>query len=476
MPFTKTVGAALCGLCLGGIVGLSNQALAGEKTNQADLDAAVAALGAKGATLPYEVMRSDIPDAKRPGKTIEIRNGGYGSAMAPHPAVANQFYVLTDRGPNGDYKGEQGKGKIFPDPDYTPRIGLFELQKDGSVKLLKAILLRRPDGTPITGLPNLSGLGGTGETPYQADGKPVVKDPSKPYNDDKASPDYNPIRLDEYGLDGEGLVALSDGTFWVSDEYGPHIVHFDAEGKEIGRINAFAKDERSNIKLPAEFAHRRANRGMEGLAVTPDEKTLAGVMQSAMHNPDKSVQKLDLTRIVTVNLTTGAVSQYLYKQDKPANSNSELAGLPDGKFLIIERDGAFASEKPKAQKKVFRIDLSTGTDLEKVAAAGTSQDEALGLLIDGKTVEQAVLDGGWEALAAKGIKPVDKVEVLDMVAATGYPHDKMEGLWVMGKDRLGVVNDDDFALWSDDNKLEQKYLDEKTIDGDTLYVVTIKPE
>ncbi|MDO6804785.1 esterase-like activity of phytase family protein, partial [Wenyingzhuangia sp. 1_MG-2023] len=137
--------------------------------------------------------------------------------------------------------------------------------------------------------PNNSALGGTGETPYAVldDGTVEVlrEDMSQPYDETT-----NPILLDDYGLDGEGMVALSDGTFWVSDEYGPHMVHFDADGNEIDRINAFADDDRVSINLPAEFSNRRANRGMEGLAVTPDEKTLVGIMQSTMYNTSSAVK------------------------------------------------------------------------------------------------------------------------------------------------------------------------------------------
>lgn len=463
---------AMAGLCLGAALCFSAvPGLAADKEGVDIAHSAMAKLGTKGARLPYTVLRSDLLDSQAPGENFEIRNGGFGSAMAPHPTVGNQFYALTDRGPNADCGGAYGKGKAFPTPDYTPRIGLFEVEADGAVKQLKTILLRRPDGSRITGLPNSSALGGTGETPYDASGAPVLVDGSKPFNDDPASPDYNPLRLDDYGLDGEGLVALKDGTFWVSDEYGPHIVHFDAEGKEIGRINPFADDKRDVHTLPAEFANRRPNRGMEGLAVTPDESTLVGLMQSTMRNPDKAVQKLDVTRIVTVNLETGKVSQYLYKQDKPANSNSEIAALSATQFILVERDGKFLNKDPKARKKVYRIDLTTGADLETVTAEGTTQDEKLGLLIDGKTIEQAVLDGGWEALEAKGIHPVSKSLVVDMVAAVGYPHDKMEGLWVVDAETLGVLNDDDFALWSTDDKLHQKKLDDATIDGNTLYLV-----
>ncbi len=455
------------------VLSLPVGAFAGGKSGEKELESALAHSTKQGSPLPYTILRNDLLDAKNPDQNFEIRNGGFGSAMTAHPTAANQFYALTDRGPNGSISGALGKGKTFPTPDYTPRIGLFELQPDGSVALVKTILLRRPDGTRITGLPNKSGLGGTGETPYYADGSPILQDGSKPYNDDKNSPDYNPLRLDDYGLDGEGLVALSDGTFWVSDEYGPHIVHFNAEGKEIGRINAFADDSRSTLKLPKEFANRRPNRGMEGLAVTPDEKTLVGIMQSTMCNPDKKVQKQDVTRIVTINLENGKVSQYLYKQEKPQNSNSELAALSNNEFLVIERDGAFSKEKPKAQKHVYKFDLSSGTDLETVTAKGTTQDDKLGLLINGKTIEQTVLDGGWEALAAVDIKPVQKSLVVDMVKAVGYPHDKMEGLWVVNDHTLGVLNDDDFAIWSTKGKLHQKYLDGSSIDRNTLYLVNV---
>ncbi|EKO3432985.1 hypothetical protein KW418_01310 [Vibrio fluvialis] len=152
----------------------------------------------QGASLPYQVLRSDLKGTS--GHAIEIRNGGYGSDMCAHPSNPNQFYAITDRGPNADYPhGSLGKGKMFPVPDYTPRIGLFEVTSKGTVKQLKTILLKRPDGTPITGLPNTSALGGTGETPYDASGDPIVVNSQQPFEQSK-----NPLKLDDYGLDPEG--------------------------------------------------------------------------------------------------------------------------------------------------------------------------------------------------------------------------------------------------------------------------------
>lgn len=429
---------------------------------------------ADGVFLPYSVLRDDLQDGKTQ-QTVEIRNGGFGSAMTARPSEPTRFYALTDRGPNASFTGDYGKGKKFPTPDYTPRIGLFEVQPEGVITQVGNILLKRPDGTEITGLPNSSALGGTGETPYHADGKPILVDDSLPY--DEAT---NPFRLDDFGLDGEGLVALSDGSFWISDEYGPHIVHFDSNGREIGRINAFGNDDRVSLNLPAEFANRRANRGMEGLAITPDESTLVGIMQSTMYNPDKGVKDLDLTRIVTVNLESGDIGQYLYRQEKSQNSNSEILALNANEFLVLERDGSFlyggpngeVAAAPAAQKRVYRIDLSSGTNLETVPlTVELAQDDNLGLTISGKTLEEVALEQGWGALAEAGIVPVSKSQVVDMVAEVNYPHDKMEGLWLIDNQHLGVLNDDDFATWSTGGELEQKMLDSNTVDGNRLYII-----
>lgn len=412
-------------------------------------------LASDGHVLPYSVLKSDAKD-------VEIRNGGYGSAAFKDPHNKSRFYALTDRGPNAKFKGSHGKGKIFPVPNYTPRVGHFELLENGKVIKLKDILLKDPKGNPITGLPNSSALGGTGETPYDLSGKPILDKNGK-------------IRLDDFGLDGEGLVVLKDGSFWVSDEYGPHIVHFDKNGREINRINAFKNDKRVSTYLPKEFQNRRANRGMEGLAITPDEKTLVGIMQSTMYNPDKKVKKLNLTRIVTVNLEDGKIGQYLYKQEKNQNSNSEITALDNNTFLVIERDSKYLrlSDK-KPQKNVYKITLDSGTNIENIALTkNMTQDEELGLLIDGQTLEQSVLTNGWEILKKHQINPVKKELVVDLVDKLNYAHDKLEGLWVIDEKTLGVLNDDDFATMSKQGALKQKYLDkDKTIqDASTLYII-----
>lgn len=415
---------------------------------------------AQGVALPFELLEtSPIPDGAKAGNFIEIRCGGFGSEISAHPSHKNQFYALTDRGPNTTYNVNSDNGKIFLDPSYTPKIGLFELLDDGTIHKLKEILLKNPAGSAITGLPNRE-FGASKETAYDRDGNVLANG------------------TDEYGLDAEGLVALKDGTFWVSDEYGPHIVHFDGEGIEIDRINAYTEDTRrvSGYLLPAEYANRRQNRGMEGLTITPDQKTLLGIMQSCMSHPDAAANKSTLTRIVSIDLETKAIAQYVYRQEDGADlhSNTALVALSHSSFLVAERDDTFYKDNPNAFKRIYKIDLSQATDLESVLENDVfTQDHALGLTIQGQTLEQYVITHGWDALADLGIRAVDKHLVVDLVERLDYPHDKVEGLWVIDQKHLAVINDDDYGFSENNGVLQQKYLDQAQtrIDTNTLYII-----
>ncbi len=437
----------------------------------------------QGSPLPYTVLDATHTNAAYPNQQLEIRGGGYGSDAAAHPTNANQFYVLTDRGPNADFEGIAGKGKQFLVPNYAPCIGLFELQAAGKIIKIKDIVLKDRHGMPISGLPNPKTLGGTNEVPYDVNGQPMTMNPALPFDEVT-----NPIKTDINGLDPEGLAALSDGSFWISDEYGPHLVHYDAEGIEIARINPFVSDARNNVMidgkpllLPAEFAKRRANRGMEALTITPDQTTLVAVMESSMDNPDESGRMSSLTRIVTIDLHSGQIAQYLYRLDKAQHVTSGIVALNHHEFYIIEHDRKFPLQETSAQKLIYKIDISQATDIETVLVTDNiKQEEMVGLTINGRTLEQMVTEteANWQVLANMSIKPVKKTLVVDVLTTLDYPHDKLEGLWLRQDGSLGLLNDDDFAMTDAEiitskSTIEQKYLDkEKTIeDANRLYIV-----
>jgi hypothetical protein len=359
---------------------------------------------------------------------VTISGGGYGSSLAPVPGSPNEYYGLTDRGPNVDGPNPT---KVEPLPDFHPQIGKFRFAADGKAVLEKAITLKLPDGTPYTG--HVNSTASTGETITDLNGTVIPADAT--------------------GYDSEGLVALRDGTFWVSDEYGPLITHFDAHGRQLGRFSPY------DGSLPAELKNRVPNKGMEGLTVTPDGRTLVGIMQSALQQPDLTQKPGNVSpvRIVTIDLRTHRTHEYLYLLDNPADNGtavSEITALSATTFLVDERDGDFP---PDAYKKLWKIDLTGATD---VGPAAPGYDAAKGgYLINGATVEATVgkkdTATATGILAAAGVTPVAKTPFLDVTgllttldpAAKFFSHDKIEGVAVRDGGRSVVLsNDSDFGI------------------------------
>lgn len=374
---------------------------------------------------------------------VKVYNGGYGSAVAADPTQKDVFYMLTDRGSN--VAGQVANSIIIGKPDFTPQIGKFRL-KDGKLVLEQVIELKNAAGDKLNGLPNPAGMGASGEIAYDLNGNILTPSPD--------------------GIDSEGLVAAADGTFWISDEYGPHIVHVDATGKTIERINPFGTGT-GNRKLPAVFTNRRANRGMEGLTITPDGKTLVGIMQSPMYNPSKgAVAKSTVLRILTFDITTAATKQYAYLMDNTSLTGvSEIVAVNSTTFLTLERDGLFggAATNPATFKKVFKIDLSNATDISDPTNGAT------GKLYNGKTVEELNDVAG---LKGAGITPVSKTVVLDLLKDLSivYPHDKAEGLALLPGNILVISNDDDFGVVDNGaSGFSQKILTSGAIDRNRLY-------
>lgn len=383
------------------------------------------------------------------GAGVKVYNGGYGSAVAADPNAPDVFYMLTDRGSN--VAGQAANSIIIGKPDFTPQIGKFRL-KDGKLVLEQVIELKNSTGGKLNGLPNPEGMGASGETAYDLNGQLI-------------SPSAD-------GIDSEGLVRAADGSFWVSDEYGPHLVHFDASGKTIERINPFGTGT-GGRKIPAVFATRRANRGMEGLAITPDGKTLVGIMQSPMYNPTKAaVTNSTVLRILTYDIASGATKQFVYLMDNISLTGvSDIVAVNSTTFLTIERDGNFggATTNPASFKRVFKIDISAATDISDVT------NGVNGKLYNGKTVEELNNAAG---LSTAGITPVTKTQVLDLLKdlPSVYPHDKAEGLALLPGNILVISNDDDFGVVDNlASGFAQKILPlTKAVDKNRLYFVKIK--
>ncbi len=370
-------------------------------------------------------------------------SGGYGSALAVDPLDPNSFYVLSDRGPN--VTTAVTNQLFFQLPTFNPNITKYTLVGD-SLRRVGVIELKNASGVRLSGLPNPPGAGGTNETAVGVGGAILPFDPD--------------------GIDSEGLAIAPDGTFWVSDEYGPYMIHFDATGRTIERLSPFASSSLGR-KLPRVLSLRRPNRGMEGMAIAIDGTMLVGGMQNALDNPTTTIGRAsNANRLVTVNVSTGVTKQYVYEVEAVGNFISEVTAINGSEFLVIERDGLFAGGTPPAvMKRVYKISLSGATDVSDPA------DGAGGKLFSGKVLEALTAT----ERAAAGITPVSKTLVFDLLTLPGgYLHDKLEGVALIGGSTLVVSNDDDFGVIDAGNiTIGPKLLSSGARDRLTLYFIKL---
>src|SRR6185436_5832404 len=148
-------------------------------------------------------------------------------------------------------------------------------------------------------------------------------------------------------LDTESIRLSNDGdSVFISDEYGPYVYEFNRHSGR--RIRAFKLPDNlfvtnlqpvGNDEISGNTSGRTANKGMEGLAITPDGKTLVGFMQAALiqDNAQGGAAK-NLLRLVTIDLKTGrTVHEYAYLLTT-GSGVSEVVALNDYEFLVDERD------------------------------------------------------------------------------------------------------------------------------------------
>ena len=415
--------------------------------------------------LEYAAGAANLPAGVLPGGLSGLTFVGQETVDGTQLDV---YFAITDRGPNGDLVAGQ---RQFLDPDFQPTIYKLGMNRaTGAIVELERIGLNRPDGTPLTGLPQLQGK----------DDIPV----------DSAN---NPLPYDPFGIDSETVslftLNIAGGerqVFAVGDEYRGQIAIFDATtGNLIQRYipagqKALLQAQHGAVigaetidSLPAIYGNRWSNRGIEGMAFNPTDGLLYAFMQSPLDvdtNGDGITDgrsRSELTRILAVDPATGTpVKEHLYllsgrsAQDKIGDVAFDAAR---GVFLVMERD---SSRSLTGFKHVFEVDLRGATDtlpltLGSQVSEAAFPTETYLVGTEGRAVFREVIDAG--ELGANGYR------------FNGIP----DGIGVMdnGDGTLRVVVNHEFGSTAGDVRAHGSkgaYVSDLTIDKATLSVVSGK--
>jgi hypothetical protein len=320
---------------------------------------------------------------------------GSGSGMSIDPtrwtrdgdSYKGSLWLLPDRGYNA-----------VGTTDYRPRINTIDIQ----------LTPVAPGTTPAADKAQSTVKATLADTIMLVDDKGANTTGLDPADGTRAASGDMPILPQapngKVSLDNEAIVRLPDGTMLISDEYGPYIYRYSADGHMMsatqppaallpmrkGKIN-FA----SNNPGPGETAPdpkdpetgRQNNQGLEGMSMTPDGKFLIAVLQSATRQDGgDSGSTRQNTRALVYDATDLAhlklVHEYVVplpvftdaKGKKAVAAQSEILALSPTSFLMLPRDSGNGYGQP-GDKSLYRdidiVDISAATDIAGTEFDGT---------------------------------------------------------------------------------------------------------
>ena len=245
-------------------------------------------------------------------------------------------------------------------------------------------------------------------------------------------------------LDPESVrLSGDDLRMFISDEYGPHVYEFDTlTGVRVRsftlppELAVSAQSPRGDTEIAGNTVGRVANKGMEGLALTPDGRTLVGAMQSPLIQDGGTSARF--TRIVTIDLRSGQTHQFAYPltnigtAKKPKYPTvSEILAINDHEFLVDERDGkGLGDDSAAAFKTVFHIDLDGAAEVTGVTGEAN---------LAGAAVSKTLFVDLVALFTAHGIAAIDIPAKLEGI--TFGPDVTVDG---QRRHTLWVANDNDF--------------------------------
>ena len=367
-----------------------------------------------------EISNKAIPDSL--ANDFGVQLGGMGSDMFRTPgAKPGEYWVVTDRGPNVDTVLPTGGGATgFMVPSFSPLI--LSIKVDGSkVTILDQIAIKTSAGKGVTGLPNLLGYDA-----IPSDLKGVTSDSLYNVN----------------GLDVEGLVRTANGNFWIVDEYAPSLALLDSKGVLLERWvpegwTGTSTSYVVNKTIPKIYLKRKANRGFEALAITPDESTLFIGLQSPLLNPTKTEgDASQMTRILRFDIATKKFTgEFIFPFEAPSAVDPRSTKASDLKLSALV---ALDKETLLAQE---RTDLSFLLSTIKIKESANILNSKWGLDATTPSLET------WPVQKPEGvtelITQMEKKVIFDSLSIPSMPG-KIEGVAVLDDQTVAFINDNDF--------------------------------
>ncbi|WP_260463399.1 esterase-like activity of phytase family protein [Streptomyces sp. TRM72054] len=138
-------------------------------------------------------------------------------------------------------------------------------------------------------------------------------------------------------FDVESIVRVADGTYWMGDEFGPFLLHFDAKGRLLeAPIALDGVRAPENPYLDGGRPTIGGSKGFEGLVRSVDGRRLYPLLEGTVTGDtpgDLRFSEFDLRQ----RAYTG--KRFVYRLESTAHAIGDAIAVDRHRFLVIERDG-----------------------------------------------------------------------------------------------------------------------------------------
>ncbi|SFR20684.1 Uncharacterized conserved protein [Lentzea waywayandensis] len=150
-------------------------------------------------------------------------------------------------------------------------------------------------------------------------------------------------------IDIESVTRGTDGSYWMGDEFGPYLLHFDRAGRLLAPpvpLPGVRAPEN-----PAGNPNLGGSKGFEGITLSPDGKRINALLEGTVAGDTPGTLRLNEFDIASGSFTG---TTWKYQLESPNFAIGDAIAVDNNRLLIIERDSAQGADA--IVKRVYLAD------------------------------------------------------------------------------------------------------------------------